>query len=862
MNGKYDFKEVEKDKAFGWRESNCFNAGDETKEPFSIVIPPPNITSKLHIGHAYNLTLQDIIIRYKRMCGYDAMWLAGMDHAGIATQAKVDERLKEQGTSRHEIGREKFLDEAWKWKDEHDELIREQWDKLGLSLDYSREKFTLDKDLSSTVSKTFIDMYNNGLIYRGEQIINWDPQAKTALSNIEVVHKDVEGAEHYFKYVSVDNSDDYLEIMTTRPETMFGDGALAVHPDDTRYTHLVGKEYIIPNTTTSIPVIQDSYVDMEKGSGVVKITMAHDPNDFMVAKRHNMEPRIIMNLDATMCDNEYVPMQFRGLTRYEARKLQIEECEKSDLLVKIEKITHSVGHSERTGVVVEPMLSKQWFVKMDSLAQNALLNQGTDDKVNFYPKRFEKIFTNWMSEVYDWCISRQIWWGHRIPAWYKDDEVYVGEECPGSGWKQDEDVLDTWFSSALWPFSTLGYGTDDLDDFNRYFPTSTLVTGYDIIFFWVSRMIFQSLHFTKKAPFKDVLITGLIRDASGRKMSKSLGNGIDPIELCDKYGTDAVRWYLITAAGVGMDFNYQEEKVESSWNFINKIWNASRYVNMQLGDDFKYTGINYDLLTSSDNWILSKYNILLEEINRNMDKYEFVVVGNVLYDFVWNVFCNWYLELSKIQLQNDDMTVVENTKNILYYMLDNTLKMLHPFMPFVTEEIYNTLISKDMLALNAWPVVDINTTTDDKTLDTVIDLITFIRNLRVEKKLGNKKDFPIIIETKNVDSLSLQTDILKRFMNVSSIDIVTEFNTEEETITHTNEVAKMHVIASDIVDKEEELERLQSEKKKIIGEIKRAEGMLSNSNFIDKAPKEKVDAEKEKLEKYKTILLEIENQLK
>lgn len=864
MNTKYNHLEVEQGKSKQWREETIFNAGkDKSKEPFTIVIPPPNITSKLHIGHALDLTLQDIIVRYKRMSGYDTLWLSGMDHAGIATQAKVDERLVSRGTNRYEIGREKFLEEAWKWKEEHEEIIHGQWETLGLSLDYSREKFTLDPDLNDTVNRVFIEMYEKGLIYRGERIINWDPKAKTALSNIEVIHKDVNGNEHYFKYISVDNENDYLEIMTTRPETMFGDGALAVHPDDDRYKDLVGKKYYVPNTNIAIPVIQDEYVSIDKGSGVVKITMAHDPNDFEVAKRHNLEPRVIMNEDGTMATNEYVPVEFQGLDRFEARKKQVELADEKGLLIKIEPVVHSVGHSERTGVVVEPFLSKQWFVKMDDLSARSVQNQSTDNKINFFPARAEKTFLNWMNDVHDWCISRQLWWGHRIPAWYKGEEVYVGNDCPGEGWIQDEDVLDTWFSSALWPFSSLGWNTNS-EDFQRYYPTSTLSTGFDIIFFWVSRMIFQALEFTDSVPFKDVVIHGLIRDEHGRKMSKSLGNGIDPVDLIEKYGTDSLRWYLTTTVTQGADLNFQEEKLESSWNFINKIWNASRYVDMQLGEGFEPSEIDYTALTLTDEWILTKFNNVLDEISRNMENYEFVVVGNVLYEFIWNDFCNWYLEFSKITLNSDDEKIVNNTKNILHLMLSNILKTLHPFMPFVTEEIYSSIISNEYLSLTAWPMYDEknNFDTIDVT-DSVIDLIRKIRTLRLEKSISNKVSFPITIKvsSKHIDVFNNNVDILEKFMNSNQISIVSDYLDESDAITFVNDLAMMFIVSDDIINKDEEVARLTAEIKKVNAEIKRAESMLSNEKFISKAPEAKVAEEKKKLENYKKQLIDLEDSL-
>ncbi|MDE7161562.1 MAG: valine--tRNA ligase, partial [Anaeroplasmataceae bacterium] len=569
LETKYDFKQVENGKYEFWLKGGFFTAGDKSKEPFTIVIPPPNVTGKLHLGHACDTSIQDVIIRRKRMQGYDALWVPGMDHAGIATQAKVDEKLKQQGISRYDIGREEFLKVAWQWKKDYAEHIRKQWAALGLSLDYTRERFTLDEQLNKAVNHVFIALYNKGYIYQGKRIINWDPEARTALSNIEVEHKDVEGAFYHFNYPFVDGTG-FVTIATTRPETMFADQAIMVHPKDDRYKNIIGKEVYIPGTEIKIPVIADEYVDMEFGTGCVKVTPAHDPNDYEVGLRHHLEMPLCMNDDGTM--NEMAGI-YQGMDRFACREALLKDLEKSGLFVKKEPLIHSVGHSERTGVVVEPRLSKQWFVRMDILAQQVLENK----EYRFVPDRFMQTLNHWLTNIQDWCISRQLWWGHRIPAWYKGDEVKVQVECPGVGWVQDEDVLDTWFSSALWPFSTLGW-PEETEDFKRYYPTSCLVTGYDIIFFWVSRMLFEGIEFTKKAPFKDIVIHGLIRDREGRKMSKSLGNGIDPFDVIAKYGTDSLRYFLTTGGALGLDLRFDETKIESSWNYLNKIWNISRYV--------------------------------------------------------------------------------------------------------------------------------------------------------------------------------------------------------------------------------------------------------------------------------------------
>ena len=647
MPTKYDPTAVEAGRYQTWLDQDLFKpSGDKKAKPYSIVIPPPNVTGKLHLGHAWDTTLQDIIIRQKRMQGFDTLWLPGMDHAGIATQAKVEAKLREQGISRYDLGREKFVQQVWDWKDEYASIIKQQWAKMGLSLDYSRERFTMDDGLSDAVKKVFVDLYNKGLIYRGEYIINWDPQARTALSDIEVIHKDDKGAFYHVKYPFADkdytfNGKHYIEIATTRPETMMGDTAVAVNPSDDRYKELVGKKVILPLAEREIPIIADAYVDPEFGTGMVKITPAHDPNDFKVGNRHDLKRINTMNDDASMNANAG---KYEGMDRFEARKAMVKDLEDQDLMIKIDPIVHSVGHSERTDVQVEARLSTQWFVKMKPLAEQALKNQEGDDAVDFIPKRFEDAFKQWMENIHDWVISRQLWWGHRIPAWYNKTtgETYVGVDGPKDpeNWEQDPDVLDTWFSSALWPFSTMGWPNTDAEDFKRYFPTNTLVTGYDILPFWVSRMIFQSLEFTGRRPFKNVLLHGLIRDEHGVKMSKSLGNGIDPMDVIEKYGADALRWFLSNGSTAGQDVRFSYTKMDAAWNFINKIWNASRYVIMNLGTMDKPELPAASDWTLADKWILSRLNATVKQVTTTFDKFDFGEAGRALYNFIWNDFCD------------------------------------------------------------------------------------------------------------------------------------------------------------------------------------------------------------------------------
>nr|WP_277871015.1 valine--tRNA ligase [Culicoidibacter larvae] len=858
LASKYDHKQVEAGKYDFWLENDCFTADNtSSKEPFTIVIPPPNVTGKLHLGHAWDTSLQDIIIRMKRLQGFDALYLPGMDHAGIATQAKVEERLREQGISRYDLGREAFISKVWEWKEEYAATIRDQWRQIGLSLDYSRERFTLDEGLSKAVRKVFVGLYERGLIYRGKRIISWDPAQKTALSNIEVIYKDIEGAKHYFKYIAADNPDEYLEIMTTRPETIFGDGALAVNPKDERYKVWVGRKVIDPGNKVEIPVIADDYVDIDFGSGVVKITPAHDPNDYEVGLRHNVPQRVIMELDGTMSANEWVPKKYQGMDRFECRKTFLADMKEAGLLLAVEPYVHSVGHSERSGAIVEPYLSLQWFVKMDKLAEQAIANQNSDDKVKFYPDRFEGTFLQWMGNIQDWCISRQLWWGHQIPAWYNSDgDVYVGEEPPldGEDWNQDTDVLDTWFSSALWPFSTLGWPEETVD-YNRYFPTNALSTGYDIIFFWVSRMIFQSLEFTDQRPFNDVLIHGLIRAEDGRKMSKSLGNGIDPMDVIEQYGADSMRYFLVTSTSPGQDLRYSHEKLEATWNFINKIWNASRYVLMNT------EGINgmfkIESLSNIDSWILTQLNQTIEAINYNADKYEFGEVGRYLYNFIWNDFCDWYIELSKPILQGDDEAQKIVTKQVLHYVLTAIVKLMHPFMPYVTEEIWQQLDQKEVSIMRAsWPEIHPEWSNQQAVANTeyLMELIRGVRSIRKEYEVGNSTALPIIIKTASnsiADELSGLLPFIERFANPSSLTISSDVAEPEQAATVIGKAFSLFIPLADLVDLDAEREKLQAELKKLTAEIERGEKMLANPGFVNKAPEAKIAAEREKLEDYK-----------
>lgn len=838
LEKKYNHLKVEKNKYETWKNQGYFKSGDMSLKPYAIVIPPPNVTGKLHLGHAWDTTLQDIMIRFKKLQGYDTLWLPGMDHAGIATQAKVDKRLRDNGINPRELSREEWTKYAWAWKEEYANNIHSQWTKLGLALDYDKERFTLDEGLSKAVKHVFVTLYNKGLIYRGERIINWDPVQMTALSNEEVIYSDEPGAFYHLKYF-IEGTQEYLDVATTRPETLFGDTAVAVNPNDERYKKYIGKQVILPVVNKLIPVIADEHADMEKGTGCVKITPAHDPNDFMVGERHNLEKIIIMNKDATM--NEKCG-KYQGLNRFECREALIEDLKKQDLLIKIEELIHSVGHSERSNAIVEPYLSKQWFVKMRPLADKVLENQkDKNKKVNFVPPRYEKTMKHWMEITYDWCISRQLWWGHRIPAWYKDDEIYVGMEKPnGENWVQDEDVLDTWFSSALWPFSTMGW-PDNTEMLKRYYPNNILVTGYDIIPFWVNRMVFQGLEFTQTRPFKDCLIHGLIRDKEGRKMSKSLGNGIDPMDVIDEYGADALRFYLTTSVSSGTDLKFDMAKIKSTWNFINKLWNASRYVLMNI-EDYKE---NFNNLTLADKWILNKLNNTIKSVTNHMDKYEFNLVGSELYNFIWSDFCDWYIELSKANMNN-------TSKTVLIYTLKAILKMMHPFMPFVTEEIYTQLPKTEKsIMLSKYPKYEqkfeFNNT---KEMEEIIELIKFVRKLKLDKgvkELSLVYDSQILKENKYI----LDTLLKPKDLDIKKLESMKyTFIDEEITIYYDNSISKAA-----------EEDKLYQEKTNLENSINRRKKLLSNENYINKAPKNVVDKDRENLKKEEELLKTILDKL-
>lgn len=840
LDKKYNHKLVEEEKYDYWLKNGYFKSGDMTKKPYCIVLPPPNVTGKLHLGHAWNVTLQDIIIRYKRMEGYDCLWLPGMDHAAIATEAKVVARLKEKGQTKYEVGRDEFLEECWKWTNEHASIIRSQWAKLGISLDYSKERFTLDKGLEKAVKKVFVDYYNKGLIYRGEKIINWDPVAKTALSNEEVIYKEEKGAFYHLKY-QLEDSDKYIDVATTRPETLFGDMAVAVNENDERYKDFVGKNVILPIVNRKIPVITDPHADMEKGTGAVKITPAHDPNDYEVGLRHNLTKLVIMNDDATM--NENCGSAYAGLSREEARKKVIEELEKSNLLLKVEPITHEVGHSERTDAIIEPMIKKQWFVKMRSLADQVLANQkDSKTKVHFVPSRYEKTMNHWMEITYDWCISRQLWWGHRIPAWYKDDEVYVGVTPPKEeGWIQDEDVLDTWFSSALWPFATLGW-PEDTELLKRYYPNNCLVTGYDIIPFWVNRMTFQGEELLGQRPFEDCLIHGLIRDKQGRKFSKSLGNGIDPFDMIEKYGADSLRYYLATDVSAGTDMRFDEDKIKATWNYINKIWNASRFVLTNISD---LTSIELDNLKPEDKWILTKFEKMLHTAKKFMDKYQFNNVSSVIYDFVWTQFCDSYIEMAKYSLEDTA------TKSTLCYILTNILKLLHPFMPYVTEEIYQMLPVKEeeSIMISSYPkyskkyIYEL----EEEVVDDEIEFIRSFRNVKAENNMT--KDMKVMFDT--TDDNDLIVKMLKLDENLVSEPLgIKSYKVFSKRVKATIFFEKMETEADKVL-KETQIATLKAS-------IARREKLLANENYVAKAPKNIVDMDRQKLqeEKDKLALLE------
>ncbi len=844
-----------------WTEKGYFHAeADKTKKPFTIVIPPPNVTGQLHMGHALDETLQDILIRYKRMQGYSALWVPGTDHAGIATQIKVEENLRvNEGLTRYDLGREKFLDRVWDWKKLYGDRIINQLKKIGSSCDWDRERFTMDEGCSKAVREVFVNLYEKGLIYQGSRIINWCPHCITALSDAEVEHAEQGGHFWHIKY-PIKGTDDYVVVATTRPETLFGDTAVAVNPEDERYKDLIGKTLLLPLTDREIPVIADEYVDKEFGTGCVKITPAHDPNDFEVGQRHNLEQIKVLNDDATV--NHYGG-KYEGMDRYEAREKMVKELEELGLLLKVEEHSHNVGQCYRCGTTVEPIISKQWFVKMKPLAEPAMEAVKSGD-IKFVPERFSKTYMNWMENVYDWCISRQLWWGHRIPAFYCDDcgETFVSKEdlttCPKCGGKlrQDEDVLDTWFSSALWPFSTLGW-PEKTEDLDYFYPTSVLVTGYDIIFFWVSRMIFSALEHTGKKPFEHVFIHGLVRDSQGRKMSKSLGNGIDPLEIIDKYGADALRFTLATGNAPGNDMRFYTERVEASRNFANKIWNASRFTLMNLDIEENILP-DASLLQLEDKWIISKYNDVVKEVSDNLDKFELGIAVLKLYDFIWDNFCDWYIELVKPRLFDKENPTAKTAQYVLTYVLSNTMKLLHPFMPFITEEIWQHLPHEaESIVISSFPVYDekLSFKAEEKQMEIIMSAITSVRNIRAEMNVPPSKKANMFIVTDNTELFQKGVSFFQKLASANEVIVdSSKASVPSNSVNVVVEAAEIFLPMGELVDKDKETERLMKEKTQLEGEIKRVEGKLNNPGFVAKAPQKVIDEEKEKGERYKDML--------
>lgn len=859
---KYDPRAVEEGRYQTWLDEDLFKpSGDKKAHPYSIVIPPPNVTGKLHLGHAWDTSIQDTLIRFKRMQGYDTLYLPGMDHAGIATQAKVEEKLRKQGQDRHQLGREKFIKQVWDWKDEYASIIKSQWGKMGLSLDYSRERFTLDDGLSKAVRKVFVKLYEEGLIYRGQYIINWDPKLETALSDIEVIHKDDNGAFYHINYPLADGTGS-VEIATTRPETMFGDTAVAVAPGDERYKDLVGKELILPLVGRHIPVIEDQHVDPDFGTGLVKITPAHDPNDFLVGNRHNLQRINVMNDDGTM--NEQAG-KYAGMDRFDCRKALVEDLKNEGYLLKIEPIVHSVGHSERSGVQIEPRLSTQWFVKMKPLADKVLSNQKEDDKVNFVPERFEGTLEHWMENVHDWVISRQLWWGHRIPAWCnkKTGEMVVQEEAPKDieNWDQDNDVLDTWFSSALWPFSTLGWPDEEAADFKRYFPTNALVTGYDIIFFWVSRMIFQSLHFTKRRPFENVVLHGLIRDEQGRKMSKSLGNGIDPMDVVEKYGADSLRWFLLNGTAPGQDTRFSYTKMDSAWNFINKIWNASRFVIMNLPEDAAAAHMpDVDTFDLSDKWIFDKLNRVVKKVTRLFDEFQFGEAGREMYNFIWNDFCDWYIEISKVALNGTDEILKKHKQDNLVWILDQILRLIHPIMPFVTEKLWLSMPHNGKsIMVASYPVAhpEFENHVAEQDMEFLIEIIKAVRNIRMEVNAPMSSAIDIMIQLDNSKDKHIlldNRDYVENFLHPKSLVVDTNVVAPKLAKSAVIAGAQIFVPLAELVDLSEEIAKMDKEIDHLQEEVKRCKAKLANKGFVDHAPEAVIEKEKAKQADYESQL--------
>ena len=869
----YNPKEIEEKLYEKWCENKYFHAeADRSKKPFTTVMPPPNITGKLHMGHALDNTLQDILIRYKRMEGYNALWIPGTDHAAISTEVKVTNQLKAEGIDKKELGREGFLKRTWEWKEEYAGTIENQLKKLGISCDWDRERFTMDEGCSKAVEEVFIKLYEKGYIYKGSRIINWCPKCKTSLSDAEVEHEEQDGHFWHIKYPIVD-TDDFLEIATTRPETMLGDTAIAVHPEDERYKDLVGKNVLLPLVNKEIPIVADYYVDKEFGTGAVKITPAHDPNDFEVGKRHNLEEINIMNDDATINEKGG---KYAGMDRYEARKAIVRDLEEQGYLVEIEPHSHNVGTHDRCGTTVEPLIKQQWFVKMDELAKPAIEALKTGE-LRFVPERFNKIYLHWLENIKDWCISRQIWWGHRIPAYYCDEcgEFVVAREvpekcphCGGTHFTQDEDTLDTWFSSALWPFSTLGW-PDKTEDLDYFYPTDVLVTGYDIIFFWVIRMVFSGLEHTGKSPFHTVLIHGLVRDSQGRKMSKSLGNGIDPLEIIDQYGADALRLTLVTGNAPGNDMRFYNERVEASRNFANKVWNASRFILMNIENE-ELTVPALEELAASDKWILSRVNTLAKDVTENMDKFELGIAVQKVYDFIWDEFCDWYIEAAKYRIyhKEENPQAANCALWTLKTVLGNALKMLHPFMPFITEEIYSALVpEEESLMMSSWPVysTDWDFPAEERLMDQVKDITRGIRNMRAEMNVPNNRKTKVVViseEDSLLNGLETLKDSVMPLMSAKEIVVHSEKkDVADDAVSIVVPGATVYLPLEDLVDFEQELERLKKEEEKLTKEIARANGMLSNEKFISKAPEKKVQEEREKLEKYTQMLAQVQERM-
>ena len=866
----YNPSEIEDRLYQKWLDNKYFHAEvDHSKKPFTIVIPPPNITGKLHMGHALDETLQDILIRFKKMQGYNTLWQPGTDHASIATEVKIIEALKEEGIEKEDLGREKFLERAWEWKEEYGGTIVSQLKKLGSACDWDRERFTMDEGCSKAVEEVFIKLYEKGYIYKGSRIINWCPVCQTSISDAEVEHVDQAGHFWHIKY-PVAGTDDYLEIATTRPETMLGDTAVAVHPDDERYTHLVGKMLELPLCGRQIPIVADEYVDKDFGTGAVKITPAHDPNDFEVGRRHGLPVINVMNDDATINENGG---RYEGMERYEARKAIVKDLEEQGYLVKIKEHEHNVGTHDRCKATIEPMVKPQWFVKMDELAKPAIEAVKNGD-IKFVPERYTKTYLHWLENIRDWCISRQLWWGHRIPAYYCDEcgETVVAKEkpevCPKCGcthFTQDEDTLDTWFSSALWPFSTLGW-PEQTEELDYFYPTNVLVTGYDIIFFWVVRMVFSGYEHTGKAPFDTVLIHGLVRDDKGRKMSKSLGNGIDPLEVISQYGADALRFTLVTGNAPGNDMRFYMERVEASRNFANKVWNASRFMMMNF-EQADFSHVELSDLTSADRWILSKFNTLAKDVTDNMDKYELGIAVQKLNDFIWEEFCDWYIEMVKPRLYNDE----DNTKAAALWtlkkVLSESLKLLHPFMPFITEEIYCNLTGEESIMLASWPEYreEYSFAREEAAVELMKEAVRGIRNIRAEMNVSPKKKAKVFVVSENEDVRDIfeQGKVFFGTLGYAS-EVAVRADREgiaEDAVSTMVPDAVIYMPFAELVDIEKEIERLKKEQKKLGGEIKRCEGMLNNERFLSKAPEQKVEEEKEKLSKYRQMLEKVEERL-